>query len=165
VGKRKHREEDDLNRDRVLAFCTIVGASAYLFADAMAPKRGYSDPIGPKAFPAMIGIGLFFSGVLLLWETHKKAQLGAPGSGHPKFERTHLTILVAMAAWTAIYYLAFEPVGYLLATAIYLFPMLAYFNRGKWVANSLVAVGFSLAAYVVFAKLLQVTMPVGLLGF
>jgi putative tricarboxylic transport membrane protein len=154
-----------LNRDRVLAFCTIIGALAYLFADALAPRRGYSDSIGPKAFPAIIGIGLLLSGVLLLWETHKKAQLGAPVSGHLKFERTHLMILAAMAAWTGAYYLAFQPVGYLLATAIYMFPLLAYFNRGKWMVNALVAVSFPLAAYAVFAKLLQVTMPVGLLGF
>jgi putative tricarboxylic transport membrane protein len=71
---------------------------------------------------------------------------------------------MGMAVWTVLYYLAFEPVGYVPATLVYLLGLLAYFNRGRHLVNASVAVGFTLAAYLVFVRFLGVLMPDGVLG-
>jgi putative tricarboxylic transport membrane protein len=42
---------------------------------------------------------------------------------------------------------------------------MAYFNRGKWVANVLTSVLFSIGSYVMFVKLLGVSLAPGILPF
>jgi len=151
--------------DRVLAICTVVGALIYLYADAQLPKLEIGDPLGPKVFPAMVGIGLLVSGLLLLFEIRKKRVQVAKDPHALREERLHRMILVSMAVWTAVYYFAFEPVGYLISTMVYMLPVLTYFNRGRWLMNAMVSVGFTLVAYAVFAKFLQVSMPHGIFAF
>jgi len=152
-------------RDWLLAIAILLGATVYLYADSRLPQLAIGDPMGPRAFPALIGIGLLLSGLLLILETWRKRAAAAPhaadaAAGDPK----HLKILLALAAWTALYYVAFEPVGYLIATPIYLFALLAFFNPRRWLVNSAVALGFTASAYGVFAGLLNVQLPGGLLG-
>ena len=50
--------------------------------------------------------------------------------------------------------------GYIAATAIYLLALMAWFIRGKWVANLLTDVLFSFLRYVMFFKL-DVNLPRG----
>jgi putative tricarboxylic transport membrane protein len=59
----------------------------------------------------------------------------------------------------------FESLGYVIATSIYLLVLMAYFNRGKWVANVLTSVLFSIGSYVMFVKLLGVSLAPGILPF
>ena len=69
-----------------------------------------------------------------------------------------------MVLWTALYYFAFEPLGYLVSTLVYMFVLLACFNRGRWLVNAACAVGFTLIAYAVFTRFLQVALPQGVFG-
>ncbi len=147
--------------DAVLALVTVLGAVVYLYADWHLPNLTFGDPLGPKAFPAMIGIGLLLSGLLLAFETWQKPRRRAKPAPTQATHR-HALILTGMAAWTAVYYTAFEPVGYVLATAVYLFGLLAYFNRGRHLLNLTVALGFTACAYAVFVRFLGVMMPGGL---
>jgi putative tricarboxylic transport membrane protein len=154
--------------DWALAGVTIIGAAIYLYFATQLPPGGLDD-IGPGAFPTIIGAGLLLAGFLLVFETLRKQRAAAVAAGTampPDREgRRHQFILIGMLAWTAVYYYAFEPVGYLIATVLFLFPMLAYFNRNRWITNALVAIGFTLVAYVLFAKVLKVVLPAGLWGF
>jgi putative tricarboxylic transport membrane protein len=150
--------------DWILAVCTAIGAVVYLNADSKLPQLQVGDPMGPQVFPALIGIGLLGSALLLMaetWRTHRRA------GAHPQPDpaaRAHRLILVGMVAWTALYYSAFEPLGYLLSTLLYMFVLLACFNRGRWFVNAACAVGFTLAAYAVFTRFLQVALPQGVFG-
>jgi putative tricarboxylic transport membrane protein len=69
-----------------------------------------------------------------------------------------------MTAWTAVYYAAFEPVGYIAATLVYLFGLLSVFQRGRWVLNLVYACAFTAAVYLVFGSLLHVVLPAGILA-
>jgi putative tricarboxylic transport membrane protein len=151
--------------DGLLAIAAVLGALIYLYADALLPSQAIGDPLGPKVFPALVGIGLLASGLLLALETwRKRAPPGGAAPADPDARR-HRVILVAMVAWTACYYAAFEPLGYLTATLVYLLGLLAYFNRGRHLANIAVAVGFTGIAYTIFTKFLGVAMPPGLIAF
>ena len=153
-------------KDRLLAVCAIVGAFVYLYADARIPDPVISDPLGPKVFPALIGIGLVGSALLILAETRKKrpAADGEPAVSAANRNKARL-LLLAMAAWTVAYYTAFEPVGYILSTVAYLFGLLLYFNPKRYAMNAVIAVLFTAAAYATFDKFLGVSMPAGLLTF
>jgi putative tricarboxylic transport membrane protein len=150
--------------DWALAICTAIGAVVYLYADSKLPQLQVGDPMGPQVFPALIGIGLLASALLLMAESWRKR---VPAGAAPRPDpagRTHQLILVGMVVWTALYDLAFEPLGYLLSTLVYTFALLACFNRGRWGVNAACAVGFTLVAYAVFTRFLQVALPPGVFG-
>jgi putative tricarboxylic transport membrane protein len=60
-----------------LAIVVIVGAAVYLYMDMHLPEVRLSDPLGPKAFPALVGVGLISSALLLLLEHYSKARHAA----------------------------------------------------------------------------------------
>jgi putative tricarboxylic transport membrane protein len=153
--------------DVLLGICVIIGAAVYLHADADLPVLQNGGPMGPQAFPALVGIGLLISGLLLLGETWRRRRAAgfAPAAPADPIERRSRAILAAMTAWTALYYFAFERVGYVVATVVYMFALLAFFNRGRWWVNAASAAGFTLAAYLLFTSFLQVALPRGILDF
>jgi putative tricarboxylic transport membrane protein len=150
--------------DWVLAICTAIGAVVYLNADSKLPQLQVGDPMGPQVFPALIGIGLLGSALLLMAETWRKRRLAGTTPPPDPTAPAHRLILLGMVLWTALYYFAFEPLGYLTSTLIYMFVLLACFNRGRWLINAACAVGFTLVAYGVFTRFLQVSLPQGVFG-
>ena len=76
----------------------------------------------------------------------------------------HIGMIAAIAAGTGLYYAAFEPLGYVVATTVYLVALTAWFNRGKWVANVLTSVLFAGLSYWMFVAL-DVRLPTGILPF
>ena len=165
-----------------LALCVIAGALVYLYSDLHMPVMRSGDPLGPRAFPALIGGGLLFAGALLLVETYRKARAQAasrvpteaatrvPTEAAPRTHdevrkgRHQTVVLLAMVVWTALYYTAFEPVGYLVSTAVFLGGLLSYFHRGHYRTNLLVALGFVVIVDLVFSRLLNVPLPAGILS-
>ena len=151
-------------RDVGFAVAVIAIAAVYLVADMSVASVQMSDPVGPRAFPALVGTGLLASGVLLLWQTLRRGRepgnVPAAGAtpGRP-------LVLLGVAGWTALYYVAFVPVGYLIATAVYVFGLLAVFHPRRWAVNTAVTLGLTLACYGTFAKFLRIAMPKGWFGF
>ncbi|MDB5812880.1 MAG: tctB6, partial [Betaproteobacteria bacterium] len=77
----------------------------------------------------------------------------------------HLWLIAGVTAWTALYFGLFDRAGYLVATVVYLLAMMAVFNPGKWVANVLTTVLWAVGSYVLFVKILGVSLPPGILKF
>jgi putative tricarboxylic transport membrane protein len=157
-----------LRADFMLAVTVVIVAAIYLHTDAGLPTARIGDPLGPKAFPALVGGGLTLSAILLLLETWNKRRALAdtrvdPHSPEaPKGDDKHLyLVMLAMVVWTAVYYFVFETVGYLLATPVFLFGLLSYFNPRKHLTNVLVAGGFTAVVYLLFSILLGVPLPAG----
>lgn len=150
-----------LMTDRVIFVCTLVVAAVYFYATTLIPTLEIGDPLGPKAFPRLLGVclliaaGLFF---LEMWKD-RKAQQPPPAPG-PRDLR-HLWAIAGTTVWMGIYYSVFEKLGYVVATTIFLLALMAWFNRGKWLANVLSAVLFSILSFVMFVKL-DVNLPRGL---
>jgi len=69
-----------------------------------------------------------------------------------------------VVVWTTLYYLTFQKAGYVVATTVYLLALMAWFNRGKWIANVVTSVLFSALSYYMFLKL-DVRLPQGILPF
>lgn len=150
--------------DRIILACTVLLAVVYLVASTQIPTLEIGDPLGPKAFPRLLGVALLVAAgifALELWkERANEATREKPAE--PLFDPTVTPVLAMVVVWTGVYYFIFEPLGFILATTIFLFPLMAWFNRGKWIANSLSAVGFSVLIYWMFVKL-DVNLPQGVL--
>lgn len=151
--------------DRVIFVCTILAAAVYLYATTLIPTLEIGDPLGPKAFPRLLGIFLLIGAGLLFIEIWKERKVAPPVSdAREPTDLRHLWVLAAVVAWTALYYVSFERAGYVAATAAYLLALMAWFNRGKWVANVLTSALFSGLSYYMFLKL-DVRLPQGILPF
>lgn len=152
--------------DRIIFACTLVLAAVYFYATAQIPSLEIGDPLGPKAFPRLLGIGLLITAGMLFMEMRRARKTAMPGSEHAQpGNRRHFAIVAAAVVWTGLYFAVFEWLGYAIATAVYLLALMAYFNRGKWTANVLTSVLFSFISYFMFTRLLGVMLAPGMLPF
>jgi putative tricarboxylic transport membrane protein len=156
--------------DWVLSVLIVSGAVIYLRAATNLERLQVGDVLGPQVFPALIAVCMLCSGLLLAWETWRKqanaeraSVVSGAAAATPTPARHRHLVLIAMAAWTALYYVAFEPVGYVVSTMIYLSPLLLYFHRVNPLINLGIAAAFTAAAYFLFTDLLQVVLPSGIL--
>ena len=158
--------------DFVLSVFVVTGALIYLRAALSLERLQVGDALGPQVFPVIVALCMLGSGFLLAWETWRKQK--NPDSAAPEQTRGDATaraatshrpnlVLLAMAAWTALYYAAFEPVGYIVSTMVYLCALLFYFHRVNPLINLAYAAAFTAVAYVLFADFLQVVLPSGIL--
>jgi len=153
--------------DRIIFVCALLLAGVYFWGTAQIPSLELGDPLGPKAFPRMLGVGLLIGAAMLLVEIlrdRKKAMAGGEDAGALKWE-AHNWVVVAVVAWTALYIVLFEPLGYMLATLLYLLGLTGYFNRGRHLMNGLSCVLFVAISYFAFTKLLGVNLARGIIPF
>jgi putative tricarboxylic transport membrane protein len=153
--------------DRIIGALTLVLAAVYLYATAQIPTLEIGDPLGPKAFPELLGIALILSAILLFIETLKrdKTPVPAAAANAPRENLRYVWMIGGVVVWTALYFAVFDRVGYLVSTTVYLLVLTAVFHRGKWLANTLTSVLWAVGSYVLFVKILGVVLPVGILGF
>jgi putative tricarboxylic transport membrane protein len=149
--------------DRIIFVCAIVLAGVYFWATAQIPSLEIGDPLGPKVFPRLLGVGLLVAAVMLLLEMRR----GTPRveSAEEAGDRRHFPMIAAVVTWTFLYFITFERIGFLIGTTIYLFVLMAYFHRGRWRTNVLTSVLFAACAYLLFSRLLDVNLPRGVLPF
>lgn len=152
--------------DRITIGCAVILAALYIYATAQFPVLEVTDPLGPKAFPYLIGIGLLLSAGALLVQT-LRAKKAVTGGEEQKASREAHGYLVpgAVTVWTVLYVAVFEWLGYAIATSLYLTMLMAWFHRGKWTSNIVTSVLFSVISFWVFTKLLSVSLPRGILPF
>jgi putative tricarboxylic transport membrane protein len=151
--------------DRVILVCTIVVAGIYFYATTLIPSLEIGDPLGPKAFPRLIGIALLFGAAMLALEMYReRAQAAAKGADGATFDPAVVKVLAVVAGWFGLYVAVLERLGFVLATFAFLLPLMAWFNRGKWLVNVLSAAAFSAMTYGLFVAL-DVRLPKGVLPF
>lgn len=160
----------DLATSVVLAVITVV----YLVQAVHLPSSGATrTDIGPAAYPLLIGV--FLGAVTAVLATRAivalfragRARAGSVGASGPRLP-IQLRALVAMVVVTAVYVWLLAPIGFLIATAVYLAVQLLIvggvrrYRPRRFVVIAVVfgCVG-SVAIYVVFAGLLGVLLPPG----
>src|SRR5688572_6535356 len=137
--------------DRVIFVSILLLAGVYWWATEKLPSLEIGDPLGPKAFPRLLTIGLLITGAILLVEIVKGRKPPKPGaiSMSPGASRTGVYSVVAgVVVWTFLYFLVFEFLGFIIATSLYLVALTSYFHRGKWITNVVTSLAFAIGAYV-----------------
>lgn len=151
--------------DRVILVSTIVVAAIYFYATTLIPTLEIGDPLGPKAFPRLIGVALLVSAAMLALEMwRERGKVVAKAAGGAAFDPAVVKVLAVVVVWFGLYFASLERLGFVLATFAFLLPMMAWFNRGKWLVNTLSAAAFSAMTYWLFVAL-DVRLPKGLLPF
>jgi putative tricarboxylic transport membrane protein len=68
-------------------------------------------------------------------------------------------------AWMFVFYFLIERLGFLLSCALFLAGLTGYFNRGRWLMNAAVYLGFPVGVYLAFTEILGISLPRGVLPF
>lgn len=126
--------------------------------------EGYAV-VGPWAFPALVGIGLLLSGASVAWGAWPGRRDGnaTPAHAEPPHEPLRGPWL-ATAALLVGYAVLFEPLGFPVATAAYLFLQARALGSRAWRRDATVAAALSAAIYLLFNHVLKIALPTGVLG-
>jgi len=151
--------------DLVVAAIAIVLATIYLIATYDLRVLTLSDPLGPKAFPALLGSLMLLCGVSLApaaWRRYR-SEAASASEGKVDADSNHHPMAVgAVALWMLGYYVVLEPLGFILATVPFLFGLMAFFNRGRWFTNAAVAILFPVVLDWIFSHVLGMPPAPGL---
>jgi putative tricarboxylic transport membrane protein len=146
----------------------FVVLGVFVIFEARTIKSGlFTDPIGPRAFFYFCAVVFILGGLMNIaqrvsaWRTVPGHLIPAEGvedePGHPSsFKRAMLLAFVSIA-----YILTFRPLGYLIATPLYILAGLWLLEQRNWRLNVAVAIVFTATFYLIFARLLGVWLPVG----
>ena len=129
----------------------LIGAFRYDFGSFSVP--------GPAVFPVLAACGLVvMSAALAVRALRMPAQ--AEGT---RIELGHRNSMAAILALCFVA-LAFEKVGYGIASFVMLITLSRVFSEAGWIRSALFAVLVAGSSYVIFTRGLGVVLPSGLLG-
>jgi putative tricarboxylic transport membrane protein len=103
-------------------------------------------------------------GLLALHQFVKSLGLRKPKS-EAASERIHWARIVAVIVANALYIYLLQPIGYLLCTFLLMCFLFQALERGRWVPRVIGSALASLFTYLLFARLLQLNLPRGLISF
>jgi putative tricarboxylic transport membrane protein len=112
--------------------------------------RGYAA-IGPWTFPAVVFMGLLVS-MVLVWRGDRPLASAREGP-------LQATPLMMTGALLAAYAAAFERVGFVLATTLFMILEARVLGSRRWLRDVLVSAVVAAAAYVLFDRVLNVRLP------
>lgn len=163
-----------MRRDLAVAvFLVVFGGAVAAYALATIEAGVRTDVLGPAAFPVALGAGIALCGLLSavgiplgragLVAAVPLAELAPYQDGDEPAGLPARARLLGAACATAAYVLAFEPLGYLLATPPYIAAMLLVHGGASRRAFALAPIVVTLALYGSFRLGLQVPVPGGVL--
>lgn len=156
--------------DRVSGLAVLVLGLAYWRAASVLPRPLIPQDVGPEVFPQLIAGALVVLGLLLAvgpwlgrlvgWRPRSRpseAEL-EPAPDWPAI----VLVLVGLALYTVLY----ERLGFILSTMLFMVIEIAALetDRTRWIWAAPVVVLVPMVLYLLFVKLLGVTLPAGILG-
>ncbi len=145
---------------------SLFGIVLLLVAQGFRQDIG-GDLLGPRAFPQVVGIGLFLTGgsvFLVNLRAIRSGQLMGVGGtkddeGHPASAPRAFMLM----GLTIGYAIVMTPLGFLFATPLYFLTALRTMQTTKLSSYIVLCVGYTLVIYAVFALLLNIPLPNGIL--
>jgi putative tricarboxylic transport membrane protein len=113
----------------------------------------------PSLFPRLSIVGLFILSVCYLVFSPKMEEKNL----FKELQAKSLVRVLVTVAVFVIYALIFEPLGFILSSALMVFFLTLYYGNRNILIMLLVVVGAPLAIYFIFTHILQVSLPEGLL--
>lgn len=116
------------------------------------------EPVGPRAFPLLM-LGLM--GLALLYMVFRPAPI-KHSEDEPPLDRETLTKIGICVALLLVFAGTFEPLGFIAASIITGVPMARLYG-GRWLPSVVIISLMAVGLYLLFDRLMDVPLPLGLL--
>lgn len=140
-------------------------AIAYLYGATQIPRLAVGDPLGPKAFPIILGCALLVGAAMLLVEMRGAKTPAIEKEEAPQPAAVSAVPVLALLGWTLLYLMLFETLGYLISTFAYLLVLTSVLSRGALLLSATTTAAFTFGTYVFFTRILEARLPRGLIDF
>ena len=145
------------------AFLVLLGAGVLL---AAAELRGgnVTDPLGPRGFPTLLGLGFLCSGLAVAVQAlrHSRHPVTSPVVADEDDDGPALKLRLLLASAAVVLYAVVLPVaGFLLTTIAFTAGMIRVQGGAAPKAYVAMVLGFPLAVYLLFQVVLGVPLPSG----
>ncbi|MGH3088834.1 MAG: tripartite tricarboxylate transporter TctB family protein [Rubrobacteraceae bacterium] len=135
------------------ALALLLAVSAFVVTFGFPPPAEANDP-GAAAFPRLVAAGL--AGLAVI-------QLATPGSGEDLPTGGNALRVAGVLVLLLVYSALLEPLGFILATVLFLFATLLLAEVRNPLPLALIPVGVSALLFYLFYELLRVSLPTGVI--
>lgn len=146
--------------DRIGGVVLVMLGAAVVIASLGLPTIP-GQPIGPAVFPTVLGVALGFSGLIIFVRPQCMASPGAERL--EAFRFIDMLRLLSPVAVLIVGYFIMESVGFLMTGFLIMF-VTSLLLRGSVVGSLLLSVAMTVLIYTIFASLLRVPLPIGILS-
>ena len=155
------REGYDMTNERVASLVFFLTGMYGVIFSIQLPVGKWREP-GPGVFPLALSILLCFFGIL--WFVRGKGiNRKARGDWFGTIRRLSTPLKIAGA--TAGVIIAWDWLGYLLASTFYIFVLFLCVSRYRYLIAMGLAIAIGAGSWLFFAKLLAVQLPRGVIAF
>ena len=138
----------------LLAVCAALAVMAWPYQAAFS-----YEPVGPRAYPLLM-LGLM--GLGLLYLAFRPTPI-VRGDDEPELDRETLNKIGICVALLLVFAATFEPLGFIVSSILIGVPMARLYG-GRWLSSALIVVFMSITLYVLFDRVMDVPLPLGLLS-
>ncbi|HET7854630.1 MAG TPA: tripartite tricarboxylate transporter TctB family protein [Candidatus Methylomirabilis sp.] len=140
-----------------LFFCLLTGA--YL-VDGLKLPLGSAGRPGAGAYPLLVGLLLAMLSLSLLF---KSVTGWGSADEEPLPRGTDMRRVAAVSTSLVLFVLLLRPLGYTLSSALLMAAILRLLEQRNWKAIVLISVASATLSHLLFARLLGVPLPVGMI--
>jgi putative tricarboxylic transport membrane protein len=148
---------------KVITLLLPVFSLVYLWQSYLLPSGNVL--IGARTFPLLVGGIMLVVSLILIWQQFRLAASGEAAVDDEididQNAATDWPATLVVVGTILAFIAAFEPLGFVIAVALFLFGLSTFFSPKQWITNLVVAVGFALGAYVLFTQGLSIQLPNG----
>ena len=139
----------------------ILGVLAifYLILSYQLPSYPYAQ-IDADAIPKMLGFLLLFLAVLLFFSKQEETEAERQKRTIPKAD---VLMLLSVCGFILAYIILLEIVGFVIMTMTFVYFCSWYLGYKNHKVNGITSVVFSLSIYLLFTRLLLISLPAGIL--
>ncbi len=146
----------NLRFDRYGSIAFALIGAFFITQSQYISTSAYGSQVGPNLFPLGLGLLLVLLSLRLFWETFQlKYRSAASKAETGLMYKRFFTILIA----TLLYVLLLEIIGYVIATALFLYATFLVMGSTSQLKSLVVSLAFSVGVYVVYVQLLKGTLP------
>jgi putative tricarboxylic transport membrane protein len=159
----------DSRKDVLVALFVIALGVAVILVTMSFPEPLIHDTVGPRAFPYGIGIIFIFGGSFVAFQRLRRMNVAGgyrvPSEGtddepgHPASGLRGMAMIALAFAYAAV----LNPLGFVVATPIFLIAAFLLLRERRWISILASAVLYTAITYLVFGRVLNVRLPPGLL--
>jgi putative tricarboxylic transport membrane protein len=160
------RQRNTVDRAQYVVCVVLVAVGAFVIYDAMTLAEGFAkvDPVGPRVYPIVVGVGLLLAAAILAIAIPRGSRGEAEAGEDIDIESPAdwRTVALLVALFVAVIVLI-NPLGWAITGAILFAGATTILGSRRYVLNILIGVALSLASFYGFYSGLGIPLPAGIL--